>query len=73
MHSEVKEALETVDNLIERIADKYGKSFEHVQEALHLGGHVLKSHRRPGINNAWAHCEARSQTDCRFLYIRRVI
>ncbi|KAF7970544.1 hypothetical protein HWV62_23711 [Athelia sp. TMB] len=63
LNSEVKAALDTIDDLIDSIANKHGKSFEYVQEAVHLGGHVLKAHRRPGINNAWAHCDARSDTD----------
>lgn len=64
MHSEVQDALDVVDNLIESIVGKFGKSFEEIQEALHLGGHVLKAQRRPGINNVCAHCEAQSQVDC---------
>lgn len=65
-NSEVKEALNTIDKLIDSITSKYSKSFKYVQEAAHLIGHVLKSHYRPGINNAWAHCEAHCETNCKF-------
>jgi hypothetical protein len=51
-------SINNLDEVIDGIALKHSKSIEVVQELLHLGGHVLKSRRAVGINNAYAHCGA---------------
>ena len=62
LHEDVETALTKVDAIVDELALKHGKSTEVIQELLHLGGHVLKSRRSAGINNAYAHCEARCET-----------
>jgi hypothetical protein len=57
-------AINKLDEVVEALAVKHGKPVDVVQELLHLGGHVLKSHPAVGINNAYAHCEARYDTTC---------
>lgn len=63
------DAFNTMSDLVESIADEYGKSSERVFEDLSLGGRVLKDRRRPGINNAWAHCQACTENGaCEFYF-----
>ena len=66
LNTDIVTAIENLDEVIDEIALKHGKSVEVIQELLHLGSHVLKSRRAVGINNAYAHCEARSETTCMF-------
>ena len=66
LNADVLVAINNLDEVIDGIALKHGKSVEVVQELLHLGGHVLKSRRAVGINNAYAHCEARCDTTCTY-------
>ncbi|KAI0058312.1 hypothetical protein BV25DRAFT_1902184 [Artomyces pyxidatus] len=40
-------------------ATTHGRSIDRVAEDVQLGGQVLRTRRKPGINNAWAHCSAR--------------
>lgn len=51
-------AFSDVSNAVENIAQEFGKTPERVFEDLSLGGRILKPRRAPGINNAWAHCQA---------------
>ncbi|KIM74380.1 hypothetical protein PILCRDRAFT_14526 [Piloderma croceum F 1598] len=62
LNTDITAAIKDLDEVIDRLALKHGKSLEVVQELLHLGGHVLKSRRAVGVNNAYAHCEARCDT-----------
>lgn len=64
LNADVVAAVEDLDEVIDGLAVKHGKSVEVIQELFHLGGHVLKSRRAVGINNAHAHCEARCETTC---------
>jgi hypothetical protein len=64
LREDVEAAITKVDDIIDELALKHGKSAEVIQELLHLGGHVLKSRRSAGINNAYAHCEARCEAAC---------
>jgi hypothetical protein len=64
LNVDIEVAINNLDNVIDELAVKHGKSFKVVQELLHLGGHVLKSRHSAGINNTYAHCEARCETTC---------
>jgi hypothetical protein len=64
LNEDIEVAIVKLDVIIDEIAEKHGKSVEAVQELPHLGGHVLKSRRSTGINNAYAHCDARCGTTC---------
>ena len=58
LNADMLVAINNLDEVIEALAIKHGKPVDVMQELLHLGGHVSKSHRAVGINNAYAHCEA---------------
>jgi hypothetical protein len=60
---DIELALVEIDDVVDTLAQKHNKTVEFVQEQLHLGGHVLKQQRAPGINNAFAYCEARCESD----------
>ena len=64
LNVDITVTLEDIDDIIDKLALKHAKPVEVIQELLHLGGHVLKSHRTIEINNAYAYCEARCDTDC---------
>jgi hypothetical protein len=64
LNEDVEVAITSIDTLIDELAVKHGKSVEVIQELVHLRGHVLKSRRTAGINNAYAHCKARCNDTC---------
>jgi hypothetical protein len=64
LNEDIEVAITSVDTIIDGLAIKHGKSVEVIQELIHLGGHVLKSRRTVGINNAYAHCEAHCEGAC---------
>ena len=45
------------------------KSEAFILKQLHLGGNILKQKCAPGINNAYAHCEAWCKDDCKFIVL----
>ena len=68
LQEEIDGILDEIQSTVERLSDKYLKSESFILEQLHLGGVVLKQKHAPGINNAFAHCEARCEDECRSIF-----
>lgn len=61
---DINQALAEIQATVERLSAKHDKPESFIFQQLHLGGVVLKQKRLPGINNAFAHCEARCEDEC---------
>lgn len=66
LQSDINTALGELHTVIETLALRHNRSEEFITEQLHLGGHILKQRRAPGINNAYAYCEARCGDECQY-------
>ena len=64
LQQDINQALEELQATVKRLSEKHGKPETFIPEQLHLGGAVLKQRRTPGINNAFAHCEAQCEDEC---------
>ncbi|KIM81189.1 hypothetical protein PILCRDRAFT_504494 [Piloderma croceum F 1598] len=63
LQADVDVALDDLHTIVENLALRHNRSEDFIAEQLHLGGHVIKQKRAPGLNNAYAHCEARSANE----------
>jgi hypothetical protein len=52
-------AIDTIDTIINDLADEHRITFERASMLVHLGGRVFKDRRRPSIQNAYQFCLAR--------------
>jgi hypothetical protein len=66
LQSNINTALGDLCMVVETLALQHNRSEEFITEQLHLGGHVLKQRRAPGINNAYAYCEAQCEDECQY-------
>jgi hypothetical protein len=64
LQTDIDTALDNLHTVVETLALRHNRSEDFITEQLHLGGHVIKQKRAPGLNNAYAHCEARSENEC---------
>lgn len=64
LQQDIYNILDQIQEAVERLSHEHTKSKAFILEQLHLGGNVLKQKRAPGINNAYAHCEAWYEDEC---------
>jgi hypothetical protein len=65
----VQDARTVIGDLINKISLEFSYNVEYVAEKLHLGGYALKQRRAAAINNAYAHCLAMCEKDCKFYFL----
>lgn len=64
LQEDLYKVLDEIRLTVERLSSEHNKSEAFILEQLHLGGAVLRQKRSVGINNAYAHCEARCDDIC---------
>ena len=64
----IDETLDETQSAVERLSNKYSKPESFIFKQLHLGGVILKQKCAPGINNAFAHCEAWCEDECESIF-----
>lgn len=64
LQQDISEALANLQEVVETLSVRHDRTVDFIAEQLNLGGHVIKQKRAPGINNAYAHCEARCEQEC---------
>ena len=64
LQADVDVALDNLHTIVENLAFWHNRSEDFIAEQLHLGGHIIKQKRAPGLNNAYTHCEAQSENEC---------
>ena len=64
LQQDIHDTLDKIHATVERLSTQHNKSEALILEQLHLGGNVLKQKHAPGINNAYAHCEAWYEDEC---------
>jgi hypothetical protein len=64
LQKDINEALVNLQEVVQTLSLRHDRTADFIAEQLHLGGHVIKQKRAPGINNAYAHCEARCEQEC---------
>ena len=69
LQQDIYNTLDQIQGAVERLSREHTKSEAFILEQLHLGGNVLKQKCVPGINNAYAHCEAQCKDDCKFIVL----
>jgi hypothetical protein len=67
LQKDINDALTDLQEVVQTLSHRHNRTEDFIAEQLHLGGHVIKQKRAPGINNAYAHCEARCENECQYL------
>ena len=68
LQQDINETLDDIQSAVERLLNKYSKPESFILKQLHLRGVVLKQKCAPGINNAFAHCEAQCEDECQSVF-----
>jgi len=73
LQADINTALNDLHVMVQTLAVRHNCNEAFITEQIHLGGHIIKQKRAPGINNAYAHCEARCENECKLFFLLKYL